>query len=50
VDLVLPASTGHEVIAAVKRRPTGIKVIATTAFLKQTQLEIMKYLGADAGP
>ena len=46
VDLVLPGSTGHEVIAAVKRHSTGIKVIATTAFLKQTQLEIVKYLGA----
>ena len=48
VDLILPGFSGHEVIAAVKRRSTGIKVIATTAVLKQTQLEIMKYLGADA--
>jgi CheY-like chemotaxis protein len=48
VDLILPGYSGHEVIAAVKRRSTGIKVIAITAVLKQTQLEIMKYLGADA--
>ena len=48
VDLILPGYSGHEVIAAVKRRSTGIKVIATTAVLKQTQLEIIQYLGADA--
>jgi len=48
VDLILPGYTGHELIAAVKRRSTGIKIIATTGVLKQTQLEIMQYLGADA--
>jgi CheY-like chemotaxis protein len=48
VDLILPGYSGHEVVAAVKRRATGIKVIAITAVLKQTQLEIMQYLGADA--
>ena len=48
VDLILPGYSGHEVIAAVTRRSTRIKIIAVTAFLKQTQLEIMKYLGADA--
>ena len=47
-DLVLPGSSGHNIIAEVSGRDPTIKIIATTGVLNQTQLEITKYLGADA--
>jgi CheY-like chemotaxis protein len=47
-DLVLPGSSGHNIIAEVSGRDATIKIIATTGVLNQTQLEITKYLGADA--
>ena len=47
-DLVLPGSSGHNIIAEVSSRDAAIKIIATTGVLNQTQLEITKYLGADA--
>ena len=47
-DLVLPGSSGHNIIAEVSSRDATIKIIATTGVLNQTQLEITKYLGADA--
>jgi len=47
-DLVLPGSSGHNIIAEVSGRDAKIKIIAITGVLSQTQLEITKYLGADA--
>jgi two-component system phosphate regulon response regulator OmpR len=47
-DLVLPGSSGHNIIADVSGQDATIKIIATTGVLNQTQLEITKYLGADA--
>ena len=47
-DLVLPGSSGHNIIAEVSGRDPTVKIIATTGVLNQTQLEITKYLGADA--
>lgn len=47
-DLILPGSSGHNIIAEVSGRDAKIKIIATTGVLNQTQLEITKYLGADA--
>jgi CheY-like chemotaxis protein len=47
-DLILPGSSGHTIIAEVSGRDDTIKIIAITGVLNQTQLEITKYLGADA--
>lgn len=48
VDLVLPGMNGFELIGAVTRRATLVRVIATTGVLKQHFLEVAKYLGAHA--
>ena len=48
VDLALPGMNGFEVIGAVARRPNSLKIIATTAVYKESQLEIAGALGAHA--
>jgi len=48
VDLVLPGSSGYEIIGAASRRPTLMKIIATTAVLKDPYLEVATHMGADA--
>jgi CheY-like chemotaxis protein len=48
VDLALPSVNGFEVIGTVARRPNSLKVIATTAVYKDTQLEVAGALGAHA--
>jgi CheY-like chemotaxis protein len=48
VDLVLPGRSGFEIMGALNRRPTPIKIIATTALLKDSYLEIAKHFGAHA--
>lgn len=48
VDLVLPGTDGFQIIGAISRRPTLMKVIATTAVLKNNFLESCKYMGAHA--
>ena len=48
VDLALPGMNGFEIIGAVSRRPNSIKVIATTAVYKDSQLEVAGALGAHA--
>jgi CheY-like chemotaxis protein len=48
VDLVLPGHSGFEIMGALNRRPTPIKIIATTALLKDSYLEIAKHFGAHA--
>jgi CheY-like chemotaxis protein len=46
VDLALPELSGFEVIGAVARRTSTIKVLATTGLLRDSYLEIAGYLGA----
>jgi DNA-binding NarL/FixJ family response regulator len=48
VDLVLPGHSGFEILGAFNRRHTPIKLIATTALLKDSYLEIARHLGAHA--
>jgi CheY-like chemotaxis protein len=48
VDLALPGINGFEIIGAVSRRPNSIKLIATTAVYKDSQLEVAGALGAHA--
>jgi CheY-like chemotaxis protein len=48
VDLSLPGMNGFEIIGAVSRRPNSLKVIATTAVFRDSQLEIAGALGAHA--
>ena len=47
-DLVLPDSSGQQIIAEVSRASSHIKIIAITGILSEEQLTIMKYIGADA--
>jgi CheY-like chemotaxis protein len=48
IDLSLPGMNGFEIIGAVSRRPNPIKMIATTAVYKESQLEVAAVLGAHA--
>jgi CheY-like chemotaxis protein len=48
IDLALPGVNGFEIIGAVARRPNSVKMIATTAVYKDSQLEIAGALGAHA--
>jgi CheY-like chemotaxis protein len=48
VDLALPGMNGFEIIGAVSRRPNSLKVIATTAVYRDSQLEVAGALGAHA--
>jgi CheY-like chemotaxis protein len=48
IDLALPGVNGFEIIGAVSRRPNSVKVIATTAVYKDSQLEVAGALGAHA--
>jgi CheY-like chemotaxis protein len=48
VDLALPELSGFEVIGAVARRPSAIKVLATTGVFQDSYLEIATSLGAHA--
>lgn len=48
VDLSLPGINGFEIIGAISRRPSGIKIIATTGVYKPAHLEVAGTLGAHA--
>jgi len=48
VDLSLPGINGFEIIGAISRRPSAIKIIATTGVYKPTHLEVAGTLGAHA--
>lgn len=48
VDLALPGINGFEIIGAISRRPTAIKIIATTAIYKDVHFEMAETLGAHA--
>ena len=48
VDLALPGVNGFEILGAVTRRPNRVKLIATTAVYRNSQLEIAGTLGAHA--
>jgi CheY-like chemotaxis protein len=48
VDLALPDINGFELIGAISRRVTPIKVIATSSVFKDTYLEMAGTLGAHA--
>jgi len=48
IDLALPGTNGFEIIGAIARRPNPIKMIATTAVFKDSQLEVASVLGAHA--
>jgi CheY-like chemotaxis protein len=48
VDLALPDTNGFELIGAVSRRATPIKVIATSSVFKDAYLEMAGTLGAHA--
>src|SRR3989442_10380367 len=47
VDLALPEVSGPEIIGAVARRKTAIKIIATSGVFDGAYLEMMKTVGAD---
>jgi CheY-like chemotaxis protein len=46
VDLNLPEVNGFEVIGAITRRPTAMRVVATSGVYQPTYLEIAQHLGA----
>jgi CheY-like chemotaxis protein len=48
VDLSLPGINGFEIIGAISRRPSGVKVIATTGVYGEAHLEAARSLGAHA--
>ena len=48
IDLALPGINGFELIGAVARRPSGVKIIATSAVYKDAHLESATSLGAHA--
>jgi len=48
VDLSLPGINGFEIIGAISRRPSGIKIIATTGVFKNNHLHTAGALGAHA--
>lgn len=47
VDLNLPGVSGFEVIGAITRRPTAMRVVATSGVYQPTYLEIAQHLGAN---
>jgi DNA-binding response OmpR family regulator len=48
VDLALPKLSGFEVIGAITRRkPSPIRIIATSAMLRDPYMEIARHIGAD---
>jgi len=48
VDLSLPGINGFEIIGALSRRPSGVKIIATTGIYGESHLEAAGTLGAHA--
>ena|SRR5438105_4371797 len=48
VDLSLPGINGFEIIGAISRRPSDIRIIATTGVYKTNHLEAAGTLGAHA--
>jgi CheY-like chemotaxis protein len=48
IDLALPGINGFEIIGAISRRPSQVKIIATTGVYKSTHLEVAGTLGAHA--
>jgi CheY-like chemotaxis protein len=48
IDLSLPGINGFEIIGAISRRPSNVKVIATTGIYGQSHLEAAESLGAHA--
>ncbi len=46
VDLVLPDIHGLEIIGAVTRRPSRLKIIAASSVMRDSFLETVRYLGA----
>jgi len=48
IDLALPGMNGFELIGALSRRPSPLKIIATSAVFKEAQLESATALGAHA--
>jgi CheY-like chemotaxis protein len=48
VDLSLPGMNGFELIGAISRRPSGVKIIATTGVYGESHLEAAGTLGAHA--
>jgi CheY-like chemotaxis protein len=48
VDLALPDINGFELIGAITRRSSGIKILATTSVYKDTHLEMVGSVGAHA--
>jgi DNA-binding response OmpR family regulator len=48
LDLALPGINGFEIIGAVSRRPSSVKIIATTSVYKECHFEMAGTLGAHA--
>jgi CheY-like chemotaxis protein len=48
VDLVMRAESGLDVIRDLKRLAPGLRIIAITQYARENELEIAKYLGAEA--
>jgi CheY-like chemotaxis protein len=48
IDLALPSINGFELIGALSRRPSGLKIIATSGVYKDAHLESAMALGAHA--
>lgn len=48
VDLALPFISGYEVIGIMRRRPSKVKILATSAVFKEPYLEAALEVGADA--
>jgi CheY-like chemotaxis protein len=48
VDLALPGINGFELIGVMSRRPSGIKIIATSGVYRETHLESATSIGAHA--
>ncbi len=48
VDLALPGINGFELIGALSRRPNPLKILATSAVFRETQLESTTAVGAHA--
>lgn len=46
IDLNLPEVSGFEVIGAIARRKTMMRVFATTGVYRETYLEVAQHLGA----
>jgi CheY-like chemotaxis protein len=48
VDLILPELSGYELVGAITRRPTLMKILATTGVLKDMYLDLAQHMGAHA--